>query len=436
MFCVELLREKYGDIEVKKRGFFERLNPKNKKHELVIKYLKNWDNKLWQETEYGVQEITSSVEHDLQASVEGTIPEIASANFSTTQRLTEEQKNQVKYRGQDVVNRLQIRDLSALMDFLGEEFSEDRQKKYYIVIDKLDEGWVDDRIRFQLIRALIETSSDFVDVDNAKVIVALRTDLLDRVYNRTRGPGFQEEKLRGNSLPISWTGNKLIEVLDERIDYLIRDQYTTHKVTYTDILPQKIGKQFMRDYLLERTLMRPRDIIEFLNTCIRYADGQTTITSSIVREAEGTYSRERLRALADEWVGTYSNIIHLADILKNKPEYFRVGDLSLDELTLNAYALTTSSDGKPGLDLEDMQKVGNGLISAEEYKKSVVLTFYRVGLVGLKGPSFTNVSWSQQSYDSSISKAEITDETRVYIQKTFHRILGTRSNNRSSENEL
>jgi hypothetical protein len=206
VFCIELLREKYGNIELKKRTFLDRLNPKNKQHELIINYLKKWDDKLWQDTEYGVKEFTSTVEKELQGSLELSAPDVAKAGMTASRKLTTGEKEEVRRRGQAVVNAVQIRDLSALIDFINDDFSEDRQKRYYIVIDKLDDDWVEDVIRYQLINALIETTSYFAEVDMprkcVKIIVALRTDLLDRVFRFTRGPGFQEEKLKGNSLPV------------------------------------------------------------------------------------------------------------------------------------------------------------------------------------------------------------------------------------------
>ena len=68
---------------------------------------------------------------------------------------------------------------------LVDEVLEDPKRCYYIVIDRLDEDWVEDGLRYLLIRALIETVRDFVKVKHTKIIIALRYDLLDQVI-RTR----------------------------------------------------------------------------------------------------------------------------------------------------------------------------------------------------------------------------------------------------------
>ena len=108
-----------------------------------------------------------------------------------------------------------------------------------------------------------------------------------------------------------------------------KETYTHRIVTHDNFLPHKIGKQTTIDYMLRRTHMRPRDIIQFFNACIVQADGKSGMTPKILLEADDTYSRERLRALADEWFGLYPNLMHLVKLLREAKEVFRINDLSL-----------------------------------------------------------------------------------------------------------
>ena len=61
------------------------------------------------------------------------------------------------------MNGVQIKELSDILDMM-DDYLTDPQKRYYITIDRLDEDWVDDRLRLHLIRALIETVRDFQKV--------------------------------------------------------------------------------------------------------------------------------------------------------------------------------------------------------------------------------------------------------------------------------
>lgn len=159
-------------------------------------------------------------------------------------RLTEEQKAEVVQRGQPVVDRVQIRVLSETIGLLDSDISDDRQKRYYITIDRLDENWVHDDLRYQLIRALLETVRDFNNnISNVKVIMAIREDLMDRVFRFTRSPGYQEEKYKSMYLPLTWEDGELEELLDRRVDQLVKEQYTTQMVRLQDLLPAKVQKK-------------------------------------------------------------------------------------------------------------------------------------------------------------------------------------------------
>ena len=432
VFCVEILKERFRiDTDDRKKAFLERLwrlIPRSKKHEKALAYLRDWGESFWQETEYRIKEITTKLEEGLQDAIAASLPQLGSLSASAAEKLTTEQKEEVTHRGQEVVNKVQIRQLSDIIDLLGDTLLTDPQQRYYLTIDRLDEDWVEDNLRFRLIRAVIQTSLDFTRIKNVKIIVAIRQDLVDRVYRYTRDAGFQEEKYRTSSLDITWSRNQLVDVLDSRIRVLVREQYTTAEVAHGDLLPmtapsaRKKGQKTI-DWMIERTLTRPRDIIHFFNVCIKCADGKPVISRRALSEAEGAYSRERLRALGDEWFGLYPNLFHLVRVLRQRKQSFAVSELLLDDLQDSIIELYASGPGKKGLDFELINRVWEGSLDLEGYRKRLVLVFYRVGLVGLKVEPYMPVSWSYQS-GASVSTAEVRDDTRVHVQKTFWRVLG------------
>jgi hypothetical protein len=426
IFVVEILKRRFHITEETNNSFTNvlwQLVPKNKKHQQAIDYLKDWGESFWKETEYRVKEVTTKFETDVSASVAASIPKTISLNASGARKLTEEQKEEVIHRAQEIVNKVQIAELTRVIDLLGEVLLIDKQKKFFIIIDKLDEDWVEDRLRFRLIKALIEKTNDFDHVGNLKIILAIRNDLLDRVYRYTRSAGFQEEKYRTNTLQITWTRPELIQLLDSRISLLVREQYTNQVVTHEDVLPKMLGKRKTIEYMLDRTLLRPRDIIQFFNECIHQADRQASISKKALQEAEGVYSRERLRALGDEWFGLYPNLLHLSGLLKQKSRVFLINEISKGQLEDNYLEILTSGKGEPGLDLEQMKMIFEGNISITDYRVSIVLIFYKVGLIGIKTDPFSRFSWNDTGA-ISVSSAEINDESKIAIQPTFWRCLG------------
>lgn len=177
-------------------------------------------------------------------------------------------------------------------------------------------------LRLRLIRALVETVKDFVQVKNAKVVIAVRFDLLERVFRRTRDAGFQEEKFEVADLRVEWNRELLTSVLNTRISKLIEGRFAKIDVKWQDIMVKEIDKQSTIDYLLARTMMRPRDLIQFFNFCIAKASDRPQITAQMIREGEGEYSRDRLRSLADEWFADYPNLPEFVQLLEGKQRCF------------------------------------------------------------------------------------------------------------------
>lgn len=439
VFVVEILKERFGiENEQRKQNFLSSIwssIKKNRKHELALNYLRDWGDSFWQETDFRVKEVTRKLENDLQGAAEIAFPEISKFDFSTAKKLSKEQKEEVVYRGQTVVSKVQIKELNAIVDFLDEILLSDRQKKYHIVIDKLDEEWVENKLRFRLIRALIETSLEFTRLKNVKVVVALRNDLLDRVYRFTRDPGFQEEKYNTSSLDLIWSNTNLVEVLDRRIDKLVRSQYTKKKVTHKDLLRPVHTKEKKKtraiEYMLQRTLSRPRDLIQFFNTCIAFSDGKPMIDMNTLFKAEGIYSRDRFRALVDEWIGVYPNLGLTAQILRNRKPTFKIQDITLSEIEEHCLQVATSGNASSGEDRETMEKVLDGVKKVDHYRKELFILLYKVSLIGLKTNDTMPVSWSHLE-GTSVSIAEIDDSSRAYVHPTFWRHFGISNHSKSA----
>ncbi len=395
VFTVELLKYHFNiNTEEERDSFISRICNlfRDKKHTKAIEYLRRWGESFWEETEYRIKELTTKLEEDLKLATAAKIPNLSFTHEGVT-RLSEEQKTEVIQRAQHVVNEVQIRQLSEILDLLNDVLN-DQQKRYFITIDRLDEDWVEDKLRFRLIRALIETVKDFGRVKNSKIVVAIRWDLLDRVFRLTRDGGFQEEKYESLYLPLQWTKDSLIEILELRINKLIQQRYTRERVGWRDVLPARIGDESTMDYMLKRTMMRPRDLILFFNSCIQKAIDRPQITAAMLREAEGEYSRDRFRSLADEWIDDYPNLLKFALILRGSSKDFRLEDL--EDSVCGNFCLSFLTDGHQQGDIFSglAEQVVNCGIDFQDFKAATMLAFYRVGLVGIKLRTSEAFTWS------------------------------------------
>jgi hypothetical protein len=158
--------------------------------------------------------------------------------------------------------------------------------------------------------------------------------------------------------------------------------------------------------------------------------GKKKLTARIITQAEGEYSKRRLRALENEWLGVFPYLLHYSQLLVGMHEHFYFKDLDPDAFIDNLLKLVFAREdlfkdkNERALDLKVMRDKYEERIDTLDYIKEILVIFYRVGLVGLKTAKTLNVSWSTAT-GVSISKNEIGEDTTVYIHKAFRRTLAT-----------
>ena len=100
-----------------------------------------------------------------------------------------------------------------------------------------------------------------------------------------------------------WSKGDLEELIDERVRYVSK-RNDSGLASVDDLLPHTNSTRGCAfDYILERTLMRPRDTISFINECLSLSSGQGRLTWGDITRAEKSYSEKRLLALRDEKMG-------------------------------------------------------------------------------------------------------------------------------------
>lgn len=425
IFAIELIQLKYGLRSADdQKGFFLKIRELfkgDRRKDEAVAYLTQWGDKFWKDTEFRVHEVTEKFEEDIRAKLGARMADIE-AGIDTGKTLSTEDRREIVHRAQAVVDSVQIQQLSKVIDILAADVFDDPQQKFFVLIDRLDEHWVADALRYKLIRALIETVKDLQRITTAKIVVAIRRDLLRRVFRETRDAGFQEEKYQALYLPISWSRDTLLSVLDVRLARLIRHQYSAAAVSWQDVFPRRVGQSDTGDYLVERTLYRPRDVIQFCNCCIELSVNRPDITAQTVREAESTYSTLRFRSLGDEWAADYPELLQIAELLRKRPPLFPASDITVEQLDGHCIQ---ELDGMPPSRLQDyFSSYYNNAISLDDLRARVLVTLYEVGLIGLKPHDNQPISWSFRERDV-LRSADIGPETRVAITPMFYRVLGT-----------
>ncbi|MCK3776481.1 hypothetical protein MZK49_07030 [Ensifer sesbaniae] len=427
ILTVELLKMRYEINNAEKQRFFlERLAElfsRDRVKERALRYLREWGDQFWEETEYRTKEFTRKLETDLKASAQ-VAASFVSLGAEGAKKLSEEQVIEVRDCGNRVVNAVQVKELHDVISLLSENVFDNRQKKYYIVIDRLDESWVSDHVRFKLIKALIETVKTFKKIHNVKIILALRTDIHYRMIRETPTAGFQEEKYRAMYLPLRWNRTQLVEMLEKRVNVMFKRQYTREGVTLKDILPaNQIEQRTAAEYMLDRTFFRPREAIIFLNECIARAEGTTRITAALIRQAEVQYSQQRLQSLGDEWRRDYPNLSRATSLLSRVENPFSIESLGKERAEKAAITILEANGPQDEIFVAAQSYYLEERTSWEDFVESLMLINYMVGLVGIKPEPHLGRQWSYLD-QPTMTRDQLKASSQIDVHKTFWASLG------------
>ena len=428
VLCIEFIRLRYHvSDEVKSKFAFSKLFSRfsgDARKRKSLNYLKEWEGKFWITMDQNIKDITEKYENQLHAELGAEVQKFK-AGGQYEKRISNEKKTELVARAKKIINAEQLSELAGVIEMLGEESSEDGQGKFYILIDKLDDRWVDVSIRFKLIRSLIEALKSFRRIKNLKVLVALRSDILERVVQETGDLTFQREKFDDYFIKLKWSKKQLRDLVQKRIGLLFRRQYTiSAMVMFEDVFPYKVGNMDPFEYMLERTLMRPRDIITFVNECLSAAEGRFEVSAKIIRDVEGEYSRIRRQALEYEWQSAFPNLQRLLDFLTQ----FRKVNIDFGEMcTKDKVEELALPMTEKRVDYDPLFDQATKLFSKDgdhtEFMRVALSILYRVGAVGIKPHSDERIFYShvdQPVYDT----IALSQDARIRIHPMLHRALG------------
>ena len=424
VIATELIKAKFHlDDEQRTKQFFRQIPDWfNAKRKRALEYMQSFGSDFWLETDARITQVTQKFESELKSAA-GLHYGPLSADVNAKAGFSEEQKRDIVYRAQQVVDGVHIQQLSEVIDWLADVF-DDTQDPYFVVIDDLDLPFAAGDVRLSLIRALIETCKKFRKVRNAKIIMALRTDLIERVFESTRDEGFQEEKYQGNILDIDWTTGELKELVDRRIRESIRRQYTGTRIGFQDVFPDRINQGDAFGYMIQRTLHRPRDIIVFVNDCLAKAVGADKISLPAIRRAEEYYSDERFNALRDEWRGQYPLLEFHCQPLLGKPRRFHLNIIpanEFDDLILRLATTPNASSDRLGFMAVTSGSYGGARTT--DFQIEWLDALYKVGIVGVKTSNGTPVKWNYRGRQT-LNRGDVTDESFLYVHPMLWRRLG------------
>ena len=296
-------------------------------------------------------------------------------------------------------------------------------------MDGLDEHWVDETIKFQLLQAMFESLKSLKKLRNFQVVVALRNDLYVRMTRETPSSQRQLEKFEDLIIRLKWSKQQLRKLADNRIRELFRRRYTRDMVSFEDIFKQyPDSKTSPWDYLVKRTLMRPRDVINFINSTLAASEGKAAVSKNNFLTGEASYSNLRLETLIHEWSGTFPGIKVVLELLRDRPAYRTASEFmesSLIETLYNELGKTSELQ-KDEIYKNIVQYTdGTRTLDAVDLARVALCRLHLIGAIGLKLHKDQPWDWIYES-NKPISGEQIRNDTKLSVHPMLFYALSIR----------
>jgi hypothetical protein len=436
--CIlELIRMRYGSVEdipgrlSQMFDISKLINPAKKKAENIARqYLQDYGGDYWIKNDTHIKKIHETLTTKLTEDG-GVAASLGLDCIGIQARVGgQQQAGFERHVEADVVEKTQrivsdylIADLNKVVQTLEDCGFNDHKKRYCLLIDDLDTNWMpDDELYLNLIKSLLLTVLELNRrLKGAKVIIALREDIYYRVFQHAELHEPQREKWDDVSVRLKWQQEDLLLLLDKRLGLLFKQEYTQVTPTLRDILPAttKRNKDDAIEYVMERTLMRPRDLIDFVNLYLEQSEWASEPTWTNLWKAEIGYSERRLQSVIDEWKDTYFGLPVLYPLLRKVKYKFFLPDFS-DE-----YADQILSDSwcDRSIWLKNLQNMYlEGTITIQQVKLELLKALYTVGIMGVKLPNSHKIVYA---HDNPIGVGQdIISQTSLHIHKMFWKALG------------
>lgn len=386
VLCIEYIRLRWSvDSTEKSQNIFSKLFDRfarEDRKKRSIEYIKAWEGKFWITMDQNIKEITELVEGKLHAEIGGEIDKFK-AGGQYDKRLSREKKTEIVARTRRIISSEQLAELHGVIEMLAAHDTD--QNTFYVTVDKLDERWVDDSVRFRMIKGLMESLRSFRKINNLKILVALREDVIERVVQETADISFQREKFEDLMVRLRWSKYELKQVIDKRLNFLFKRQHGGSLIGFADIFPPLIGGKSSLDWVMERTLMRPRDAITLVNECIDASNNQGQISVSAMRKAEVEFARRRKDALVQEWKSAFPLLEEILVLFTSK----RKSGVDLIELMDKVDDFCTSVWGSKQIGFDPVWVLCNAYADGKKKGALDVLSelatiLYRTGAIGIK----------------------------------------------------
>jgi hypothetical protein len=194
--------------------------------------------------------------------------------------------------------------LYALEETLKNAFT---GRTIYVAIDDIDKRW-DPRFEPSAawLRGLLDEMNRMRKFfgPTLRTAVFLREDMFDSMK--------QEDTSYSNRSisALRWDREQLSEVISARIEFLMDHRFETSRDAWNAVFASSVAGKATKDYMIDRTLMRPRDLIQFSQMALERSQRRRAdrVTQADILDSAGDYSKYLFESVRTEYLLTYPNL--------------------------------------------------------------------------------------------------------------------------------
>jgi hypothetical protein len=225
-------------------------------------------------------------------------------------------KHEAALKTRELDRLYKLEEISGLVEILDEATA---GTKVMVLVDELDKGWDASEDAKGFVSGLFSAAMAInARHKNLRILISLRRELYDNI------PELYDDyqKISDTVERITWNEDSLLEFVARRIEKWDPSvgkqnfQSQWNKV-FSEKLSYRLTNSF--NYIIDRTLFRPREIIQFANDIAQEARSKRRglpLDYDSIAGAEGHYSESRLNDIAAEYKHQYPGLIGLFETFR------------------------------------------------------------------------------------------------------------------------
>jgi hypothetical protein len=188
----------------------------------------------------------------------------------------------------------------------------DEKEEVWILIDNIDKGWpIHGALRedILIIRTLLEATRKLQrqlerNAIDFHCLVFLRNDIYEHLVLETPDKG------KDTAITLDWSDKEFFKEIFRRRVTASGELAGSFDEVWETILEPNVGTRDSFSYIVERTLLRPRDFLNFVLRAIEIAinRGHNSVLQDDILRAEESYSEDVLKTIAFELKDVYLNV--------------------------------------------------------------------------------------------------------------------------------